>query len=233
MEASSGPPLTLTSSNESDTQQQEVGRHPLLVLYDKLSTRHVDLVGDFAGSNLLVLEGDSLLLTCFSDKSLDFGDGFQLLHAVFLVERFLQRLVERRCNIEIVFFDQHERLCIPPGTLSTRTSKYLLAREVIIEHLRNNTKIETARFGGLTDSHFKQYLEQHDAYCFLCHDGDLGQDSEEDSKTLPYRAMILYLIRLRYNIALCHELEWKDTKVSAPHLSSSQAKQRKGPGKRH
>lgn len=40
--------------------------------YGRLSVRRVDLVGDYAGQELFLVEGDSLLLHCFSDVHLDF-----------------------------------------------------------------------------------------------------------------------------------------------------------------
>ena len=40
--------------------------------YGRLSVRRVDLVGDYAGQELFLVEGDSLLLRCFSDVDLDF-----------------------------------------------------------------------------------------------------------------------------------------------------------------
>ena len=40
--------------------------------YGRLSVRRVDLVGDYAGQELFLIEGDSLLLRCFSDADLDF-----------------------------------------------------------------------------------------------------------------------------------------------------------------
>lgn len=40
--------------------------------YARLHVRSVDLVGDYAGSELFLVEGDSLLLRCWSDTKLDF-----------------------------------------------------------------------------------------------------------------------------------------------------------------
>ena len=37
-----------------------------------MSARRVDLIGDYAGKELFLLEGDSLLLQCFSNPKLDF-----------------------------------------------------------------------------------------------------------------------------------------------------------------
>lgn len=39
--------------------------------YGRLSVRRVDLVGDYAGQELFLVEGDSLLLRCFSDAKVD------------------------------------------------------------------------------------------------------------------------------------------------------------------
>lgn len=44
-----------------------------LLRYGRLSARRVDLVGDYAGQELFLLEGDSLLLRIFSDPKLDFN----------------------------------------------------------------------------------------------------------------------------------------------------------------
>ena len=41
--------------------------------YQEISSRRVDLVGDYAGKELFLIEGDSLLLHCFTDPGLDFG----------------------------------------------------------------------------------------------------------------------------------------------------------------
>lgn len=40
--------------------------------YASLPARRVDLVGDYAGSELFLVEGDSVLLRCWSDPKLDF-----------------------------------------------------------------------------------------------------------------------------------------------------------------
>ncbi len=45
----------------------------ILEWYQSVSTRVIDLVGDYAGKELFLLEGDSLLLECFGDERIDFG----------------------------------------------------------------------------------------------------------------------------------------------------------------
>lgn len=43
----------------------------LLAWYAKVPNRRVDLVGDYAGNELFLIEGDSLLLHCFSTSKVD------------------------------------------------------------------------------------------------------------------------------------------------------------------
>ena len=45
----------------------------VILRYGQKSARRVDLVGDYAGKELFLLDGDSLLLKCFGDPQLDFN----------------------------------------------------------------------------------------------------------------------------------------------------------------
>lgn len=44
----------------------------VLAWYDASRSIFIDLVGDYAGKELFLVEGDSLLRECFSDERLDF-----------------------------------------------------------------------------------------------------------------------------------------------------------------
>lgn len=44
--------------------------------YLGLNNRTLDLVGDYAGNERFLLEGDSLLLHCFGDTKIDFEGEF-------------------------------------------------------------------------------------------------------------------------------------------------------------
>lgn len=78
--------------------------------YAHLRARRVDLVGDYAGDELFLVEGDSMLLHAFEDDRLDFDSGFQILHAVYNVERLLSEMIRRKCNFHIVFFESNRHL---------------------------------------------------------------------------------------------------------------------------
>ena len=58
--------------------QQEDAESELFEWYSNLPARRVDLVGDYAGQELFIFEGDGLLLRIFSDPQLDFCGMFNL-----------------------------------------------------------------------------------------------------------------------------------------------------------
>jgi len=48
----------------------------VLTWYKSISSRRVDLIGDYAGSEIFLVEFDSLLLQCFSNPKLNFGSKY-------------------------------------------------------------------------------------------------------------------------------------------------------------
>ncbi|EMC93796.1 hypothetical protein BAUCODRAFT_124551 [Baudoinia panamericana UAMH 10762] len=214
----------------------------VLNAYRKLLSRRVDLVGDYAGDELFIIEGDSMLLRCFSDPKLDFDTGFQMLHAAYNVEHFLHQLVKRKCNFHIVFFDSNQDLCIPPSAIVENAGKYHLARTAIIRHLqsrvlKSHPTIAVEEFSSCTSEEFTEYLRKTGPYFLMMHDGaeptqrrskhittDVS-DAMPNDRRAALRQMILHFIRRGYNIALVNGLEWRDTKVmtmvlEARHRSS-------------
>ncbi|KAI4156222.1 MAG: hypothetical protein LQ340_000445 [Diploschistes diacapsis] len=201
--------------------------------YHLLNFRNVDLVGDFAGANLGAIEGDSLLLACFSDPELDFRKGFQLLHAVFLVERFLKRLHERRCNFVIVFIEQNKKICLPYHTEPKDESKFLLAREIIIRHLRahaeSSPNVDIWIFPRLNDAALLENFKRKHVYFLLCHDGSLAAVkpfTENSDKQRILRAMIRFFLLRGFYIGLLNELKWQDSRVIVEVAEVSREAQR-------
>ncbi|KAL7973207.1 hypothetical protein HDV63DRAFT_260250 [Trichoderma sp. SZMC 28014] len=143
--------------------------------YRNLPSRRIDLFGDYAGNELFLIEFDSLLLHCFSEPNIDFGTGFQLLHAVYVVEKLLSDLLVRKCRFQIVCFHQNELLCIPTAAHNDDAPKYRLARAVIMHHFSanvpSNCGIEFHRFESLDDKEFRRFLDASDAYFVMIHDG--------------------------------------------------------------
>ena len=161
-----------------------------------------------------------------------------MLHAAYAVEYFIQGLVQRKCNLHIVFFSEHENLCVPRNTSTPNKPKYLLARAAIIRHLqanlgKSNSSIKIHGFASVHGQDFLDFLEVSGVYFVMSHDGanqvlisndstiqDLSDEAKDDvekkelSRRTSFRTMICFLISQGYNIALINGLEWQDTKVS-------------------
>ncbi|TVY52513.1 putative helicase [Lachnellula cervina] len=193
--------------------------------YDSSRPMFIDLVGDYAGKELFLLEGDSLLRECFEDERIDFQAGFQLLHAVYVVERFLENLVKRHCSFHIAFFEENSELCIPPGLSKAHRERYLLARSVIKSHLtlrlpssQPNVLINT--FPTLESEEFKEYLHVTPIHFVMVHDGssrsmNTSNENSEDEKLAKVllRGMIWWWNTHRLNVALINRIEFRDSKV--------------------
>jgi hypothetical protein len=101
--------------------------------------------------------------------------GFQLLHAVYILEKLLQDLISRKCQFQIVCFDQNESLCIPIDASRDDYHKYALARSIIFRHLDTNfnhiDKFVVKRFPSFNHPDFAQFLDSTATYFVMCHDG--------------------------------------------------------------
>ena len=207
--------------------------------YGNLSSRRVDLVGDYAGSELFVVHGESLLLKCFEDPSLDFGDGFQLLHAVYLVESVLFNLKRRKCNFHVVFFDSQKNNCVPAGTSKADRNKFLLTRLIIIHHLQRfladsqHDDVRVHIFHDIRSADFNDYLQASGAYFLMLHDGaspktanqrssegeEYGKPSKGKSpEVLRLRTNVHVMLAIGYNVALINGMSFQDTKVGSRTL---------------
>lgn len=136
------------------------------------------------GSELFIIDGDSLLLECFSNEKLDFCPGFQLLHATYIVEKFLQKLKQRKCVFEIVFFDTNAQFCIPARSSNGNNNRYLLARETIIQHLiavsPEKHELNVYVFETFRSQAFEEHLLDSGTYVFMCHDGAMEEINKVD-----------------------------------------------------
>ncbi|TGO55436.1 hypothetical protein BCON_0092g00190 [Botryotinia convoluta] len=192
----------------------------ILSWYDETRPMWIDLVGDYAGKELFLLEGDSLLRDCFADERIDFQDGFQLLHAVYVVERFLENLVKRHCNFHIAFFEENRQLCVPPGVKSTHRARYILARTAIRQHLHHklplsHPEIVVNTFPSLESKEFSSYLHATPIHFVMSHDGAATAKQPRSSKEekIILRGVIWFFNSHKLNIALINRTEFRDSKV--------------------
>lgn len=88
-----------------------------------------------------------------------------MLHATYLVEQVIQKLRQRKCVFDIVFFAQNARCCIPPTASSDLHERYLLARETIIQHLVSigdqvSLPLQVLKFQSIRSEAFTTHLSK-------------------------------------------------------------------------
>ncbi|KAK5987164.1 putative helicase [Cladobotryum mycophilum] len=222
----------------------EEKRQTLLSWYSELNPHTVDLVGDIAGREPFIIHGESLLRHCLTESDVNFDgedimqrsasaawratantetDGFQILHAVYAVERFLSNLHKRGCDFDIVFFRNLRHLCV--ASADENPHKYHLARAIIIQHLtryaqssaKGGTRASVLEFESPRSEDFIRYLKPLPIHFILCHEGD----DEDDMDTTLLRYMIYEFVARGKNVAVINSLEWKSSKVFAPLISRS------------
>lgn len=108
------------------------------------------------------------------------------MHATYLAEKLLQKLQQRKCFFEIVFFAENASLCIPKGVHKDLHARYLLAREAIIQHLvsvrvQPSRFFQALRFDSFQSDEFKAHLISSGAYLFMCHDGASSEQNKDDT----------------------------------------------------
>ncbi|GKU11604.1 unnamed protein product, partial [Fusarium langsethiae] len=115
---------------------KKLSEEALLDWYKDLQPLTVDIVGDFAGRELFLIHGEALIQYCLIEARVDFDRGFQLLHAIHAVEKFLVDLKNGDCNFDIVFFRDFEDVCASQGSAgSNHPYKFKLTRRILIQHL--------------------------------------------------------------------------------------------------
>lgn len=212
--------------DDQEVMEVKVDDHiPINRWYGNHRPRFIDLVGDYAGRELFLLEGDSLLRECFSDDRIDFHHGFQMLHAVFVVELFLQNLINRHCRFHLAFIEEHCELCVPVGVTEKDRSRYLLARSVIIRHLQLHLPVSSGtqihRFPSLDSKDFGQYLSKSPFHFVMAHDGAAPATGKirikaalDEKAKGTLRGNIWWFNIHKLNIALINRIEFRDSKVS-------------------
>ncbi|KAH7332992.1 hypothetical protein B0J17DRAFT_771475 [Rhizoctonia solani] len=190
--------------------------------------RRMDLVGDYAGDEFFVVDGDSLCQVVLGDQLVAIGrDGpnFQVLHAIYRLEQEILQLKRRNCNFEIVFFESNKHSTILTGASKFIMSSRYLAREIIKSHIRllsQKTDVHNAQFEDLQDPRWHDYVREKQPMFALLR---TGPSSEKDiigtnpavvqSRLLGSRAFLLNLLASRLGVATFDRIEYTNFKVLA------------------
>lgn len=135
-----------------------------LILENIPRADYSSLFNDFVESEFFLIDGDSLLLTCVCEMSLEPG---QSLHFFYLVERYLLDVTSKGGQFAIVFFKDAEYAYFSvPELLTLRTS--------LILHLQKNTTIEVwTTFSNCLSEEWSICLNQSCPYFLIVADEGL------------------------------------------------------------
>jgi hypothetical protein len=139
-------------------------------------------------------------------------EGFQLLHAVHSVEKFLSELKRRDCNFDVLFFEDHENLCVAKEAVgSTRGTKHRLTRRILIQHFtKSNLDFKVLEFKSFESDECRNYLSSNAVHFVLCDD---GRDSSAD-QAIHLQHLIWKVMTSGIHIAIINSVTWRSSKVS-------------------
>ncbi|KAF5638945.1 dead deah box helicase [Fusarium tjaetaba] len=191
----------------------------LLDWYKDLQPLTVDIVGDFAGRELFLIHGEALMQYCLIKASVDFERGFQLLHAIHAVEKFLVDLKNRDCNFDLVFFRDSEDVYASQGSAGSKHPyKFKLTRRILIQHLtRDVVDFKILEFDSFQSQECRMYLANNAIHFMLCDDGR-GASLDQ---SIRLQHLIWKVISSGRNVAIINSISWKSSKVFMPLLSGS------------
>ncbi|KAJ7492020.1 hypothetical protein FB451DRAFT_514183 [Mycena latifolia] len=179
--------------------------------------RWMDLLGDYAGAELFVISGESLLERVLDDPLLAIGRAddlsFQLLHAYCILETTLLQFINRRANFEIVFWQANYHSTVHTGASSFIVASRHLARSLLFEHLLK-LDIAVHTFEDLDDPSWLRFEADRRPMFILTNDGGVvNQGGFQSQRTLLQRIFLFHLINRGMAIALFNGAEFRDSKI--------------------
>lgn len=155
--------------------------------------------------------------------------GFQLLHAIHAVESFLKKLQDRGLNFHIIWFRDHDALCLPRDATDVLSPKYLLIRAVLIRHLNRQQSSQDAvafedaktvsyEFEGLDSPSFQHYLANNAVHCFMCLDAPAFQACSGSSEEA-YLGIAHHFAARGFCLAFIDSVEFSSSRVRASVVS--------------
>ncbi|XP_040274578.1 probable ATP-dependent RNA helicase DDX60 isoform X1 [Bufo bufo] len=167
---------------------------------------YASLLNDYVESDVFVIDGDSLLLSCALDKSLKKG---QSLHFVFLVERFLLNFTDKGARYVVVFFqDMEPTYSQYPELKSWRTQ--------LIIHLEKNANTTVYLFSNFHSSQWKSFLRDQSPYFLMVSDKGLNPQ-----QTYFFNLLMLDSLENNLDVVLTAGLESDHLRVYGYHIISS------------
>ncbi|TDL25294.1 P-loop containing nucleoside triphosphate hydrolase protein [Rickenella mellea] len=195
--------------------------------------RWMDLIGDYAGNEKFVLDGEALLQIVFEDHLLSLGSlenpGFQMLHARHSVEMILHSLLRRDAVFDVVFFHDNRHNTILTGSSEYETTSRSLARRILFQHLRrlSTVGISVHVFQNLSDPNWLSYFGREKPMFMFTNDGGLLDNRDADclksERLLLQRTFLFDILTSGLSVAFLSSATFQDLKIMA--FVSEQRKQ--------
>ncbi|KAJ2912887.1 hypothetical protein MD484_g7532, partial [Candolleomyces efflorescens] len=181
------------------------------------ASRRMDLLGDYAGNEFFLIDGESLFQLVLDDPLLALGQpndpSFQILHAYHTLERVLSEYTTRSANFEIAFFHENRHLTILTGDSPFIVASRMLARSLLFKHLLK-LGLPVRTFRDLTDPCWSKYRNDQKPMFILINDGNvpapLGYSA---NRVLGQRKFIYALLRGSLAVALLRGTTYADSKI--------------------
>ncbi|THH15047.1 hypothetical protein EW146_g5371 [Bondarzewia mesenterica] len=185
--------------------------------------RWMDLVGDYAGNERFILDGEALLQTVLDDPLLALAreedPSFQILHALHSMERLLHELIRRSAVFDIVFWEAFRHLTLKTGGSTFVTTSRALARIILFDHLiKHAQKMDLAvhTFKNLSDEAWTNYQRKTRPMFVMTNDGGVMDSSPLDAeRILVQRTFIFRLLSSGLAVTLLRGSEFRDSKIFA------------------
>ncbi|KAF9648472.1 P-loop containing nucleoside triphosphate hydrolase protein [Thelephora ganbajun] len=182
--------------------------------------RQMDLIGDYAGTEPFVLDGEALLQEVLDDPLLAIAHpsdvSYQILHAKYLLERLLENFVTRSANFDIVFFQATRHLTQKTGDTTWVVCSRRLARRQLFNHLTTHLRSVSMVFcfSGPEDPKWVRYLSDRRPMFVMTNDGGpISDDEIRVGPALCQRAFIFDVMARSIPIALLHGASFRDSKI--------------------
>ena len=177
-------------------------------------------MNEFADAEMFLIDGDSLLMELALDKNLDWTYSGQLLHLVYLFERYLHLFVRKDGVFQIVFFRDFDEVW------KSRPCIYL-ARKVIIQHLFANVNYKVlCQFKSPWDPDFVKYIKYFVPSFMLLSFAEILSE-HKDQRLIPEhvsRIFVLHLLKvlsLEMNCAFTYGVEFGTSTLTGFHIMYS------------
>ncbi|XP_028405481.1 probable ATP-dependent RNA helicase DDX60 isoform X2 [Dendronephthya gigantea] len=210
-----------SSSSEEDYDDYDERIRDLEIFIKELQPKMLNLMNEFADAEMFLIDGDSLLMELALEKDLDWTYSGQILHLVYLFERYLHFFVRKDGIFQIIFFKNLE------SVWKSQPCVYL-ARKIILQHLLANVSFKVLfDFESPWDPNFFSYIKKYSPSFMLLSDGEILHEPERQ-RLIPENALRIFVLHflkvlsLEMNCAFTYGIEFGTSTLNGFHIMHSQ-----------